>query len=427
MGRLRAGSLVALALLVAGCGGPGIGGGSGPQPSVAASSAIAGQSPSPACTLPVVHDTYDGFHIGVPDGWNLYTVGGTVVVSHDQAGTEETVVHPALLTSSTSAAGVFPILLGILQQQLKSVGGTLTFAVTVGQQPAASLMVSSPTATVSGRAHLEVLGDRTAHGSAEAVLIASWAPPPQLAADGAVLDQIGACYGTEGATLFRVVTDQVFTYPIPLGWSVGVEHQDTLELTFGQKASATYIFFQFLQPNTGVTSAQTLVSYEFNHLGIQGKQVLSASSGAASPCTAGTCTQDLEEFTASLSGTVVHGLVYANVSAGPAGASGYMRLGLADSDLWNSLNGALLHMLGGIQHNFTQDIQEWANLQRQWLRFDQQVQGFDYALNNMDMTHDPVTGQNFDTPYQNWDPNGSAGPGYYDSAGSKLQVITPGQ
>lgn len=397
---------------------PSPGASSGPTPPVAVA----------PCTLPVVHDVYDGFHIGVPDGWNLFTLGGTVVVSHDLAGSEETVVHPALMTPGESASTVFGTLLTLVQSQLKGAGATLTYMLSQGSQPiAAAVSVSSGAGSVSGRAHLAVLADPTAHGSSEAVLVASWAPPAQLAADGATLDQIGSCYGTEPASLFRVVSDQVFTYEIPPRWTVGVENQDNLELTLGQSASATYIYFQFLQPSTGVTSAQTLIPYEFNHLGIQVKQTLSSSAGAASPCTAGTCTQALQEFTATLGGKPVQGLVYAYTSGGPAGYAGYMRLALADSDLWNSLSGGLLHMLGGIQHDFTQDIQEWANLQRQWLRFDQQVQGFDYALNNMDLTHDPITGQNFDTPYQNWDQNGSAGPGYYDDAGNKLQVITPGQ
>jgi len=417
--------LASAAVLACACASGTNGGGSTVTPSPG--TAVESPSPAPlvACTLPLVHDSYDGFHVGVPNGWHLFTFAGTVFVSRDTAGTEETAVHPALITSGVSTAALFTALLGILQNQLKAVGTTLTFTPAPGRPLFGTLTVSGGAGTVSGHAHLEVLPDATAHGSAEGVLVASWAPPAQLAADAPVLDQVGSCYGTETASLFRVVKDQVFTYEIPPGWTVGVENQDALELTLGQQASATYVFFQFLQPSTGVTSGQTLISYEFDHLGIHVQQVLSSSSGASSPCTAGTCTQALQEFTATLNGKAVHGLVYAYTSASRAGASGYMRLALADEGLWNSLNGGLLHMLGGIQHDFSQDIQEWAHLQRQWLRFDQQVQGFDYALNNMDLTHDPVTGQNFDTPYQNWDQNGTAGPGYYDSAGNKLQVITP--
>lgn len=410
-------------LLVAACGGTGPDTHATPSPS-----ALGGPSTPPtapvACTLPVVHDTLDGFHIGVPDGWHLFTFGGSAIVSRDLAGTEETLVHPALITAGANSAQLFTRLLELTKGQLQQAGATLTYT-TGGDRRTASLAVTGPAGSVTGRARLDVIPDATAHGSQEGVLVASWAPAAQLAADGGVLDQVGACFGTEKATLFRVVEDQVFTYSIPLGWSVGVENQDTLELTLGQRASATYIFFQFLQPGTGVTSAATLIPYEFSHLGIHVTQVLSSAPGAASPCTAGTCTQDLEDFTADLDGKSVHGIVYANTTGGPAGYSGFMRLALADADLWNSLNAGLLHMAGGIQHDFSQDIQEWANLQRQWLRFDRQVEGFDYALNNMDLTHDPVTGQNFDTPYQNWDQNGTAGPGYYDDAGNKLQVITP--
>ena len=46
-------------------------------------------APPPTCTASVTSDPYDGFHIGVPDGWNLFTLDGTIVVSKDATGTEQ--------------------------------------------------------------------------------------------------------------------------------------------------------------------------------------------------------------------------------------------------------------------------------------------------------------------------------------------------
>jgi len=89
-------------LLAAACGGSSAG-----ENSPAGSPAAAQAS----CTLPLVHDIYDGYHIGVPAGWNLFTIGGTVVVARDSSGTEETVVHPALMTSGETASGLFTTLL----------------------------------------------------------------------------------------------------------------------------------------------------------------------------------------------------------------------------------------------------------------------------------------------------------------------------
>src|SRR5580698_257415 len=32
------------------------------------------------CGLPLVHDSYDGFHVGVPTGWDVSTMGGEISV-----------------------------------------------------------------------------------------------------------------------------------------------------------------------------------------------------------------------------------------------------------------------------------------------------------------------------------------------------------
>jgi hypothetical protein len=50
------------------------------------------------CSLPVTHDPYYGFHVGVPSGWNLGRLNGMIVVNKDGAGTVEAVVEPVVLT-----------------------------------------------------------------------------------------------------------------------------------------------------------------------------------------------------------------------------------------------------------------------------------------------------------------------------------------
>ena len=93
--------------------------------------------------------------------------------------------------------------------------------------------------------------------------------------------------------------------------------------------------------------------------------------------------------------------------------------------MWNSVNGALIHIVGSIQHDFTQDLKEWERLSQQWQAFGQQVQGFDYALTGVDLVNDPTTGATFEAPYATYTRSGPDGPGYYSPAGTKLQVQTP--
>ena len=89
------------------------------------------------------------------------------------------------------------------------------------------------------------------------------------------------------------------------------------------------------------------------------------------------------------------------------------------------MNGALIHIMGSIQHSFTQDLQQWERLSQEWQAFGQQVQGFDDALNGVDLVHDPVTGATFEAPYAAYSKTGPDGPGYYSKANTRLQVETP--
>jgi hypothetical protein len=393
--------------------------------------ALPSPTPSPsaiACTLPLTSDVYDGFHIGVPAGWDLFTLDGTVVVSRDSTGTEQTVVHPALVTAGQTPATMFTTLLDALQKQVAPAGVTMTATITSSgnQAPAAKLSLVSAQASVVGEAHLAILPEVTAHGSSQGAIIAYWAPPAQFATDKAMLAGIGACYGPEPGTLFQVMKDQVFTYAIPLGWTINGETQDAIIIADGNDASAAYIAYQFIPASNGVNSPDTLLSFALGKLGITLDQTLGKVKLPDQPAFGGaTQSREFVEFTGSLTGRSLHGLANVLVVPGSAGASGVLRLALSTTALWNSVNSALVHIMGSIQHDWTQDIQSWENAERQWQAFGQQVQGFDYALTGVDLVHDPTTGATFEAPYSSWSATGQDGPGYYTRAGTKLQIETP--
>jgi hypothetical protein len=385
------------------------------------------QAPA-ACTLPVTNDPYDGFHVGVPDGWDLFTLHGTIVVSKDPTATEESTVTPVLLTAGLTPAGVFASMLSSFQKEIAASGGTMTDTITspTSQHPAATLSLQLGQVTMAGQASLLVLPERTAHGSSVVAVLASWAPTSRFAADRATLAAIGTCYGPQPGRLYQVIKDQVFTYAIPLGWTVPSEGQDAIEIADGNDASATYTL-TLLPPGTGVDSVQSLQAYVFGKLGIHIDQVLSSQQVPSRTVSKGiTEGQEYLEFTGSLKdGRAVHGVVYVLADTGSSTPSGVIRLGLATKSLWNSVNGALVHIVTSIQHSNAQDLQQWERLNRQQQAFSQQVQGFDYALNGVDLVHDAATGATFEAPYDTYSATGPDGPGYYDQAHNKLQIETP--
>jgi hypothetical protein len=377
----------------------------------------------------LTHDTFDGFHIGVPSGWDLFTFNGTIVVSKDPSeNTEESNVTPVVMTAGLTPASVFASSLGGLQKELAALGATMTDTITNAgdQSPAASLTVQAGPTTLTGQARLVVLPDVTAHGSSLAALLASWAPAASFGAESGTLAAIGACYGPEPGTLYQVMKDQVFTYPIPIGWTVKSEDQDTIEIDDGNDASASYLL-TMLPPGTGVDSPQSLLTYVFDHLGIHvGQQLSTVHLPNHQLANGGTQGQELVEFTGTLKdGRAIHGSVDVVSATGGGTPGGVIRLGVATPELWNSVNGALTHVREGIQHDFTQDLLQWESVSRQQRAFSQQVQGFDYALNGVDLVHDPATGATFEAPYDTYRATGRDGPGYYDQAGNRLQIQTP--
>jgi hypothetical protein len=399
---------------------------------VGCSATMGSAAPSPSsatarCTLTSVVDSYDGFHVGVPDGWNVFTLDGMIFVSKDRASTEATVVRPALLTTGLTPETYFATALEKLRQHLALAGMTLTSTLTGGSpMPTATLNLQSGQGRLTGQARVAIVPYPTAHGVSIVVLVASWAPASQFASESNMLAGIGTCYGPQTGTLYQVVRDQVFTYSIPTGWQARNETQDTIDMYLGNDATVSYAN-TFAALGTGVNSPQTLLSWAFGKLGVRIDQTLFAAKLPNQPLSGGAVQgQEYMEFTATLSnGNPIHGLVNVVSTSGPGGTGGVIRLGVASPSQWNAVNGALIHMMFSIQHSITQDLQQYEQLGRQWQAFGQQVQGFDYALTGVDLVNDPTTGATFEAPYNTYNPSGPAGPGYYSPAGTRLVVQTP--
>ena len=136
-------------------------------------------------------------------------------------------------------------------------------------------------------------------------------------------------------------------------------------------------------------------------------------------------TQDLayEEFTGTFHGAEEHGLIYALIDTGGGVTSGVVRLGLAASGEWNALNGSLIQMMGAIQHNFTQDLQQLQQINQQWQDFSGQVENFDDVLNSQQLVQDPSTGTYYEAPYTSYRTEGPDGAGYYLSNGQRLSQV----
>jgi hypothetical protein len=410
------GSAVCGALALTGCG-------SGRSGGVTARAAgVAG------CTIPVTRDQYDGFQIGVPAGWSLIRLGGALVVSANPQGTVQAVVEPAVLTGSLTPANFFTTVSGQLQKLAATGGNSLTFRSTgsAGGLPQASVAGQAGGAAVSGAARVSLISYPTAHGSQLVVFSAYWAPPCQLSSQASTLAAVADCYQPEPATLYQIAQDQQFTYPIPPGWQPS-ESQDQLSVADGQNGAANYQL-AFATPSEGINDLPSLMRAVLGQDGISVGTVLSTVSAPPATTVTG-ATQEAQwiEFTGTRHGTQIHGVASVEGTTSPSDTSGAVRWAYARTDLWNSLSGALLQIAGGIQHQFTQDLQEIARLSRQWQNFNRQVEGFDDALNGVDVVRDPATGQTFEAPYASYQ-DGPDGPGYYTgSPGNehKLQIITP--
>lgn len=402
-------------------------------PMTASASAAQAAGPAPAtsaaCPLPVVSDVYDGFRVGVPAGWDVSALDGQVGVSANAAGTEGVLLYPAFLNSGLTAQGLFSAVLGYEQKLLAKEGESLRYSEHSGPLPTARLQITRGSTVLAGQATVMDLPLRTAVASRLGVFAAYWAPKAHFGADASTLAAVAHCYQPERAALFQLFRDiGPFTFAMPAGWRVSSIGQDYLQLSgFGNGAGVDYElwgpFEQGVNATQSITSAVSAISYLFHLYHIKVTQVLSGYVLPNQQGPTGVQSTAYVEFAGLLNGKPTHGLVnmVANISGNSA--AGVIRLGLASPSLWNSVEGALVEMMGSVQHNFSGDLQQIAHLNQQWQMFSGQVANFDDALNSQQLAQDPTNGKLYEAPYAAWDPNGAGGPGYYLPNGQKLNPV----
>jgi hypothetical protein len=275
---------------------------------------------------------------------------------------------------------------------------------------------------LGGEATVRTLPLGTQLASSEAVVSLMFGASAQFHAEVATLTAIGRCYGPERATLFTLFHQPPtapFTFIEPPGWHIGAESQDDLSLdNAGGTASATFDLWGPYVPGVNISqpinTPADAIKYWFAKLGFQAPRALSATMVGGSV--------EYMEFTATLNGKPVHGLIYMDVSTSSNSTAGVFRLALADSAVWNSLNGALVEMAGSIEHDFAQDLEEIQAVNRQWQDFSGQVADFDDTLNDQQLVQDPSTGQLYEAPYSSYG-DGPQGPGYYGPDGQLLSLV----
>jgi hypothetical protein len=227
--------------------------------------------------------------------------------------------------------------------------------------------------------------------SSELVFVAEWAPQAVFGAGSSLLTSIADWYGPEQGSLYQMVQTQAFTYMLPPGWTVpsGGEGQDSLVLQDNQGDVVAYLLGGE-GPNFQFDSPQTEIDSYLAYVGIDSVTSLWNVTPPGQNGAPGNV--EYEEFTATFQGNPAHGLIYSDVSIGGGFNTGVIRLALALAGSWNSLNGALIQMMGAIQHSFVQDLQTINQINQQWQSFSNQVANFDDTLNNQQLTQDPTTG-----------------------------------
>jgi hypothetical protein len=382
------------------------------------------------CHLPVVTDAYDGFRVGVPGGWDVSSLQGLIGVSATAGGTEGALLYPALLTRGVSARSLLSSFVSYEQHTLAKEGETLTYSARPGAGSAGTFTLRAGGNVLSGRATVLVLPQRTAVTSQVGVAFLYWAPAAQLASAAPTLAEIGNCYQPERAALFQVFQNVgPFTFAMPAGWRVSDLNQNYIQLSgFGTGAGVDYElwgpFEQGVNATQPITSAGSAINYMFNLYGIKVTQVQAAYVLPDQPQPSGGFeATEYMEFAGTLNGKATHGFVNMEASIDGGSASGVIRLGLASPALWNSVNGGLLQMMGSIQHNFSGDLQQIAQVNRQWQDFSGQVSDFDDVLNSQQLVQDPTDGRLYEAPYSSWDPDGQNGPGYYLPSGQLLNPV----
>jgi hypothetical protein len=386
------------------------------------------QAAGAACTLPLVHDHYDGFHVGVPAGWELTTYNDTIAVTRGTSDVEMAVVYPALQTKGLTAASLFAAYSRVLEQSAASAGNALSFHLTsnAGQLPTATVSGRAGHVAVQGHATIQMLQDQTAVASTVLVYSAYWLPASRMSTDGVQLADVGRCYGPEAGTLYQVFQDQVFAFALPLGWQVADEGQDAIDLTGDSGHSLVSYVLTLLPASESGTTARSLLDAMFSVLHIQVSHFLWTSSTAPQQGTNGSLNSSEEdEFTGVFRGQAVHGLVFVTSSAGAADTGGVLRLGMTTAAQWNTENSGLIKVMTSVRHSINQDLQQWQHLTQQWQQFDQVEQQFDDTINGVEEVQDPTTGRLYAAPFDSYEANGPDGPGYYINDGGFQQRLQP--
>ena len=118
-------------------------------PAVSSASSVRAAAATTGCSLPVVHDVYDGFHVGVPAGWDLSTLSGQITVAPSPASSEGAILYPALLTKGVTAASVFSAFMRHEQKLLQGEKAVFNYVTRTGP---GGLPAASVTAKVNGTA-----------------------------------------------------------------------------------------------------------------------------------------------------------------------------------------------------------------------------------------------------------------------------------
>ncbi|HEV2360977.1 MAG TPA: hypothetical protein VGS21_04695, partial [Acidimicrobiales bacterium] len=245
----------------------------------------------------------------------------------------------------------------------------------------------------------------------------------QYAGAQSELSAVANCYGPESGSPSRVFKDQVFTYAIPPGWTPYDENSNGIDLHGPDSSDVSYILDGPVETST-FDSPQTMVAWFLHGVGISGVSSLSSVGSPGSQASNGGTQADLYElFDGQLGGPAVRGLIFSYTVVSGTIASGYIRMAVSPVGAWNSLNGSMLQIAGSIQHDFSQDLANLAQVNRQWQDFSGQVANFDDTLNNQQLTQDPNTGYFYEAPYSAYDVNGDGGPGYYLDNGDRLNEV----
>jgi hypothetical protein len=330
------------------------------------------------------------------------------------------------LTNGLSASNFFNTYSNKLDQENAAAGAPVSGHPVSGSSglPAADFTQTRNGLTLQGYATVKVLPLNAPGATQEAVYVSYWAPATEYAGAEAELAAIANCYGPEPATPSRVFRDQVFTYAVPSGWTPFDENSNGIDLHGPDNSDVSYILDGPVQLSQ-FNSPQTMVGWFLHGVGITGVSSLASSASPPSQASNGGTESDLyEEFDGQSAGSALRGLIFSYTEVGGGVASGYIRMAVAPVSDWNSLNGSMIQIAGSIQHDFTQDLTNLAQVNRQWQDFSGQVADFDDTLNNQQLVQDPSTGFYYEAPYAAYDVNGANGPGYYLENGDRLNEIS---